>query len=71
MIDLANHILINAVVYIDNYSKKEKLNDYQKGILHGIWMCVDSIKNQLEIENETIDIDIDKIMSELENLYNN
>ena len=68
MEELAKHVLVNAIVYIDEYSKKEKLSEYEKGILHGIWMCVDSIKNHLEVENKVINIDIDKIQKDLQGL---
>lgn len=68
MEELAKHVLVNAIVYIDEYSKKEKLSEYEKGILRGIWMCVDSIKNHLEVENKVIDIDIDKIQKDLQGL---
>lgn len=68
MIDLAKHIIANAVMYIDDYSKRDNLNDYEKGILNGLWICIDSIRNHLEMEELEIDIDIDKILYELDKL---
>ena len=69
-IDLIKHILGNSITYIDEYSKKEKLDEQEKGILLGLWMDVDSIKNQLEMENLEIDIDLAKIMDDLQELIN-
>ncbi len=68
MEELAKHILANAVVFIDEYSKKEILTEYEKGILQGLWMCSDSIKNHFEMEKLKFDIDIDKIMDDLRKL---
>ena len=70
MIEVIKHILINSVTYIEEYSKKESLNEQEKGILLGLWMDVDSIKNYLEINSEEIDIDIESIMNDLQKLIN-
>ena len=48
--ELIKHILENSEVYIEEYGKKGKLEEREKGILQGLWFDVDSIKNQLEIE---------------------
>ncbi len=48
--NLIDHVLGNARIYLKDYSKKATLTDYEKGILHGMWMDVDSINNQLETE---------------------
>ncbi|MBR4261842.1 MAG: hypothetical protein IKQ35_00575 [Bacilli bacterium] len=48
--ELIEHILSNARTYLNEYSKKEILTDYDKGILQGLWFDVDSIKNQLNFD---------------------
>lgn len=68
--DLIEHILINAITYIDEYSKKPHLTDNEKGILTGLWMDIDSIMNQLEMEKLEIDIDLEKIVNDLQELIN-
>lgn len=77
--ELIEHVIGNAIVYTEEYSKKEKLDEYQKGILNGLWMDVDSINNQLEIEkfngNEKKasklqkDLELEKIMKNLRKLF--
>ena len=77
--ELIEHILGNANSYLAEYKKKEELSEYEKGILHGLWMDIDSIKNQLEIEkidghkkealNLEKELQLEKIMNNLENLF--
>ena len=69
-IDLIKHILINSITYIEEYSKQESLSEIEKGILIGLNMDIDSIKNQLSMEDLEIDIDLDKIMNDLQKLIN-
>ena len=66
--DIIKHILINSVTYIEEYSKKESLTDKEKGILMGLYIDVDSIKNHLLTENLKTELDLDKIMSDLQKL---
>jgi len=75
--ELINHILENARVYYKEYSQKSNLNDYQRGIIRGLWMDIDSIKNHLEIKKINgiqeaskleKELNIEKIMKELEDL---
>ena len=66
--ELIEHILKNADTYINVYKQKETLSDVEKGVLYGFLMNIDSIKNQLIIEDEKIDIDLDSIMDELKSL---
>lgn len=68
--DMIEHILGNSMAYIEEYKKKEKLNDEEKGILLGLWMDLDSIVNQLIIENISTKHDVKFIMKELEKLRN-
>jgi hypothetical protein len=67
---IIKHILINPITYIEEYSKKENLTDKEKGILLGMWADVDSIRNQLITEELEIDIDLEKIMNDLQELIN-
>lgn len=66
--ELIEHILGNSYAYIEEYSKKDKLSDIEKGVLLGLLMDIDSIKNQLEMEELKIDIDLEEIMSQLNKL---
>lgn len=68
--DMIEHILGNSMAYIEEYKKKEKLDDEEKGILLGLWMDLDSIVNQLIIENISTKHDVKFIMKELEKLRN-
>ncbi len=68
--ELIEHVLGNAETYIEKYKDKEKLEEVEKGILLGLWMDLDSIKNQLIIEELEIDIDLDDIMNKLQELIN-
>lgn len=68
--DMIEHILGNSIAYIEEYKKKEKLDDEEKGILLGLWMDLDSIVNQLIIENISTKHDLKFIMDELEELRN-
>ena len=76
--ELIKHILGNSEAYLEDYSKKEKLSENEKGILHGLWMDVDSIKNHLEMERlddnkEAAELEkelrLDELMEKLENLF--
>ncbi len=78
--ELIEHILENARTYLKEYSKKEVLTDYEKGILQGLWMDVDSINNQLGMEildgncpkkaKELKDeLKLEELMKGLENLF--
>lgn len=64
--ELIEHILGNSNAYIKAYKTKEKLNDYEKGILEGLYYDVESIKNHLEMEK--IDIDDKNEMKKIEEL---
>ena len=64
--ELIEHVLRNSEAYIEDYSKKDHLEDFEKGILHGLWMDIDSINNQLFIEKT--DADDPKIIEEVEKL---
>lgn len=68
--DMIEHILGNSMAYIEEYKKKEKLDDEEKGILLGLWIDLDSIVNQLIIENISTKHDVKFIMKELEKLRN-
>lgn len=68
--DLINHILGNSIAYIKEYEKKDKLDEEEKGILLGLWIDLDSINNQLSIENQKTNYDIKGIMYKLEMLRN-
>jgi len=81
MKDLIEHILGNANAYINDYEKKDKLTDLEKGILHGLWYDADSIKNHLdmeimsaepeeakELEAIKVELQIDNIVSKLQKL---
>lgn len=68
--DMIVHILGNSIAYIEEYKKKEKLDYEEKGILLGLWMDLDSIVNQLIIENISTKHDLKFIMKELEELRN-
>lgn len=70
MKELIEHILGNARIYIKEYEKKDKLNDEEKGILLGLWMDIDSIKNHLSMEEIDININLDEIMDKLQTLRN-
>lgn len=81
-IGLIKHILGNAEVYIQEYEKKQTITECEKGILHGFWMDLDSIKNQLFIERTEAEskkekekvkqiekeLNLDKVMSKLKEL---
>ena len=77
--ELIEHVIGNAIIYAEEYSKKEKLSEYEKGILNGLWMDVDSINNRLEIEkfngNEKKatklqnELELEKIMDNLRKLF--
>lgn len=70
-VELIKHVIGNAYVYINDYSKKDKLTDMEKGILTGLRMDVDSINNELIIrkihtKSEIVRKKIDKIQKELD-----
>lgn len=81
-IELIKHILGNAEVYIQEYEKQQTITECEKGILHGFWMDLDSIKNQLFIERTEAEskkekekvkqiekeLNLDKVMSKLQEL---
>ena len=71
--ELIKHILENSEVYIEEYGKKGKLEEREKGILQGLWFDVDSIKNQLEIERINANAEnnkntLESILKELQKL---
>lgn len=63
---LIEHILGNSYAYLEEYEKKEKLEDVEKGILEGLWYDLDSIKNQLEMDR--LDADDKEIIREIKRL---
>lgn len=67
---LIEHILGNAKSYIKAYEQKDNLDQEEKGILLGLWMDLDSINNQLLIENLETKHNIKEIMNKLETLRN-
>ena len=73
--ELIDHILGNARAYLEDYSKKESLDDYEKGILKGLWCDVDSINshinmdmiyyNDKELKKYKKELNLDKLLEEL------
>lgn len=66
--ELINHLLGNAKTYIDIYSKQKELTEEEKGIVLGLWMSLDCIKNQLIIEAVEDKTNMRDIMIQLEML---
>lgn len=66
--ELINHLLGNAKVYIDIYSKQKELTEEEKGIVLGLWMSLDCIKNQLIIEEMEENLDLENVMKQLTEL---
>ena len=67
--ELIAHILSNSIRYLEEYDNQE-LTEREKGILLGLWMDVDSIKNQLTMEQLETSYKLDKIMEDLQKLIN-
>ncbi len=66
--ELINHLLGNAKVYIDIYSKQKELTEEEKGIVLGLWMSLYCIKNQLIIEEMEENLDLENVMKQLTEL---
>lgn len=68
--ELIEHLIGNAKTYIDIYSKQEELTEEEKGVVLGLWMSLDCIKNQLIIEGIEDETKLKEIMRQLEDLSN-
>ena len=55
-------------MYIDIYSKQKELTEEEKGIVLGLWMSLDCIKNQLIIEEMEENLDLENVMKQLTEL---